>query len=311
MARSDFSSKSIEEINQLLILLEGHKDYSELELIGKTLSAQQFLQILELFSEKHIPIDKLSALLVGLPPSLFYEALYLAKRTHLKALKQEGILEPLEHQLNVFSNECDNKLALYQSESIQIENEIHQIKINTLTSSDLRAFHHRIHALSDKYYSFLQTIDKALAVTWNTNRIDLIEKLSHLKERTHMQFIRTIDSSSENNRSSGLLKELEQALSKVYESEEIRENDQAIEGLACLSIWYLKDYWEIGLLPQIQEAKELELEVKSHDRQQLFDQVHCNLMRLGIQTIEDLKKAQIFSKNMLKEYIQQHKDLLL
>ena len=289
--------------SKLLAVIDGANKNEQLERIGSLLSTDQLLAILQSISKNTLSIDKLAPLLVGVTSPIFFDALQHAQESHLETLKKEGILEPLEHHINVLFNTLDTMLQNNQKIIYQIDQTIENLNLNTLTYSDLHELENEIESLKNQYRILLRMIDKALVITWNTHRLDLIEKLSRLKERTNLQFI--------NNDLPGISGHLQNFLYKVYDSapHEIQDHDKAIEGLTKLSMWYLKDYWEAGLLPSIKKVEELECtsqyneDEKLHHRQNLFNQVQANLDRLGIGTIETLKKANIFSKPMLKEFI--------
>lgn len=313
--------------SRLLSAIEGVEEIRKLELIGSFLSAEQFSAILRSISEHKTSIDKLSPLLVGLPPSVFFESLQKAQDIHLESLKKEGILEPLEHHINLLFNTFETTLQKYQEKTEEIHRSIEEINSNFLTYSDLRSLENQIENLKGDYQATLDMIDKALAIIWNTHRLDLIEKLSQLKERASLQLIHNIGPDRPLIRDSdGLTGLLKKFLNQVYENHSDRaganrtpdaeDDEKSLEGLTRLSIWYLNDYWEAGLLPEIKKPENLEPaslhseEEKLHHRQQLFDRVQSNLEHLGIETVGKLKKAQIFSKLMLKEFIEKHKNVL-
>ena len=97
--------------------------------------------------------------------------------------------------------------------------------------------------------------------------------------------------------------------STIYDSA-LKDSDAAIEGLTRLSVWYLKDYWELGLLPSIDVPAKLNLdphrfseeECKQY-HQHLLTLVQDLLNKLNIGTVGALKKARIYSKPLLKAYI--------
>lgn len=286
-------------------------DRTHLETAGKALSSKQFIDLLESFSNGQCPPNKLSSLLVGLPFYVFMETIQIAPNHSLEILKQEEILEPLQHQLNLLGHEYEKKLLAFQNQTNHLCDDIHKIDIEELSFSDLDEMRDKIIDLENEYQLALETIDKGLSIIWNTARIDLIEKFSHLKEATHSQYIRNIGKDDGSGIGPGLFPALDRFLGTIYEiepsSNNHADNDLAIEGLTKLSIWYLKDYWEAGLLPNIKHQDELE----HQEKQQLFNLVQTNLQKFGIATIKDLKKAQIFSKPMLKEYVKRHQSRCL
>ena len=71
-------------------------------------------------------------------------------------------------------------------------------------------------------------------------------------------------------------------------------------------MWYPEDYWEIGLLPEIDKRGGLYPDGDT-DREErtkiLMDSVMGNLVKLGLNSVADLKNNNIYSKRMLEEYI--------
>ena len=112
----------------------------------------------------------------------------------------------------------------------------------------------------------------------------------------------------------GLYAKFEEKLNTIYSGfnhgEGLLDEDPAIEALANLSIWYLQDYWELGLLPEISNIQQLDLDPKHYNESErsdfkadLFLKVRKNLESKGLKTVFDLKSNQIFSKGMLKNYL--------
>jgi hypothetical protein len=132
--------------------------------------------------------------------------------------------------------------------------------------------------------------------------IDLIDKLSSVNEMLQHQLIHSVGVRGKGqDPSTGLYLTLEQHLSSIFDTS-LQDSDAAMEGLTRLSIWYLKDYWELGLFPSVQQASDLE----AH-HPQFLAQIQ---KKLQIQTVGDLKKAYLFPKPLLKAYITQHQELL-
>jgi hypothetical protein len=311
---------------RLIVITSVTDEPMRLEAIGKGLSLQQFLIVLNALSQQTLPIEKLSPLLVGLAPLVFQQALNQFTPTHLNILKRESLSEPLQHQLTLFSHTY-NRLYSEQEEAVlQIYKKIDELKRDELSYRTLTEIENRISEIKNFAETHLATIDRALAITWTTNRLDLITNLSQLKEHFHHQSNQEIGvPTSLEHFATGLYAQLEQFLYSVFgatnslkqSNEALEDSEAAIEGLAKFSIWYLPDYWQVGLLPNIASPEDLELDPSKYSekqrlehRQALFDQVQQNLTRLNLNQISDLKKFQIFSKNMLKEFISKNQQLL-
>jgi hypothetical protein len=305
-------------IHQLQLLVHKLNETSDLEAIGKQLSLNQFLDLLIHLQKEPTLTTKLSPLLVGLSPYVFFQALLLMPFESVEVLKREGVLEPLQHQLNLFIHESElvNRQASEQIHTLT--KEIQESQIKEWNHQDLETMQLKIEQLKMHYEELIHAINKALALTWNTTRIDLLDKLNHLKEFSLSQLQNIGSPRLQTETPSGLFAFLEQLLYNTYGSvndsqediEVLDDEDSAIEGLVKFSIWYLQDYWKLGLLPKIKHVKELELDPIRYNereriqhRQQLFNQVQQNLTELGIGKVADLKKAEIFSKKMLVEYI--------
>lgn len=289
-----------------------------LEMLGKHFSVPSFLNFLEFLTEHPQYHSRLTFILVGLDPLIFSKALHLLHGDLLHILKQEGLLEPLQYQLTQFAHEGETlKLSIEQSIQ-QCLQEFSSIIPEDLTQDALQAIIDRIDGLRNELIDYLERASTALAIVWHTDRVDLIEKISTINETIQHQLTHYIGHSAfDNLAATGLYATLGQTLSNIFDSS-LRGNDASIEGMTRLSIWHLKDYWELGLLPCIQHFEELDLDPQIHSekarwdyQQRLICLVQQQLERLGIGKIEDLKKFHLFSKSLLKTYIEQHHHLLL
>lgn len=311
---------------KLKVIIQTLQETTHLEACGRGLSSKQFLDILKSIHHQHLAIDKLSPILVGLSPHIFFQTLCALPTTQVNILRTAGLLEPLQHHLNLFAQECELISQQYMQVVNDLYKTIHLMHREDLTQEDIHFVLGKIFDLREKYKKLLNAINKALAIAWPTYRLDLLNKLNELKEHIYHQYIQSVGlPRSEAKQPTGLFATLEQFLLNTFNSDDgeghiivMQDDDLAIEGLTKLSIWYLKDYWELGLLPSIQSEKDLELDAslfsekeRLKHRQEIFSLVQENLTKLGISKVKDLKKAQIFSKKMLKDYIAQHQDRLL
>lgn len=306
-----------------LAILRGLKSKEQFEAFGKGCSVSLFLSLLKGMSDKQALVTGLSPLLVGLSPHIFFEALIQLPDSLLTPLKHESILEPLQHLLNVFVNECKAADEAYLIQFDHLQQVI--IELNPLTSSrsDIQQIEAQISQLREKYEHILNGINRALALTWASCRLDLIEKLNTLKEIVLIRLNEIGLPPSDLFLPTGLFNFFINHLSQVFKSpteanDFLKDEDPSIEGLAKFSIWYLTDYWKAGLLPSIHSESEIESEQLNRSKakalehcQQLVQEVQSNLNRIGIRTVGDLKKARIFSKDMLQEYISKHQKVLL
>jgi hypothetical protein len=271
-----------------------HISPKKIEEIAPTLTVKQFITILSLpENQRH-----LSPILVGLSPTVFFHTLQKIHTNQIAALKLESQSEPLQHQIILLIHLLEKEENHIQQQIAELEATIQHLDPAQMHSKDLVDIVHAINQLRREDLAKLPAIDNALELLWNANRIDLIEKLSLLKERLLREMIFQIGHA---HPPTGLFEKLEKVLSKVYLSEStgpLNDEEPAIDGLANFSIWYPRDYWEIGLLPQLKNCLELD-----NNPQKLMEEVQANLKKLNIGTVGELKKANIYSKHMLKEHI--------
>jgi hypothetical protein len=311
---------------KIVIIIQGLTQTKHLEAAGHALSLPQ---ILHLFDEntKNDPEGhwKFSPLLVGMSHQLFTQMLISATPVQLNTLKQEVIAEPLQHHLTVLTHEIIHQIPEFAAKIEDLDQEIDNLNPFEIAHSDLKNIGHRIEEVYQFYEQTTSKISKILILAWNTNRTDLIEKLSVAKELSQKVIGVTIGSRrTTSTESTGLFAKLENQLNKVYgilnetqDIEALQDDEPAIEALVKFSIWYLRDYWEIGLLPTIKDPKNLELETSpyNHDekikfREKIYAEVSDNLAKLGLKNVNDFKKAKIFSKASLIDYISKNADLM-
>lgn len=293
---------------------------AELEELGGSLNLEQIHKILDFIHQKDKEtVEKLMPLLVGMSSNTFYGLLSEITQTELELLKEIGPTEALQHKLTLFLHDWKLNLDKFSTIFEEIKKEIEDLSLENLHKKEIFSIKGKIDTLGDQIEDGVHTLNNALLIAWNTKRVDLIENLSHLKD----QFLRLNASYVGNPKyndqvSSGLYKILEEKLDQVYSLKESKEkllllsgNVPAIEALATLGIFYLEDYWKLGLFSEIPTLKELRqiLRKKNHEEKSLFleelmDKAEKKLKTLGLTNVDSLKEANIFSKNMLSEYIQ-------
>lgn len=310
---SDWRKKTIAALNGLT-----HRPL--LEAAGRTLTVSQVLEIIDQFPAiEALNRKRFLSIFIHMPPRLFSEIMTSASEQQLSILKQESTSEPLHHQLTVFCHETTSKLANDAKRVERLEKEIEALDIEGLGRQDLKAMWTQIEEIKNDYMGILKETNKALALAWNTNREDIIDKLNYIKDNCQKVMMFSIGHlPTQDYASSGLFLKLEERLSSVYgnpknihDSEALEDDEAAIDALLKFSIWQLQDYWEIGLLPEIESIKALDLDSSKYSereranyREKLFNLAQANLAKIGIATVKDLKNAQIFSKKTLYEYIQ-------
>lgn len=308
---------AIESKNKLESLFQFVDSPSTLEHLARHFSLSHFLSFLDFLKRYPSYQNRCSFILVGLQPEIFFQALHVFESDHLDLLKNESLLEPLQYHLIQFVHKGESLHQQLDEKIQQFKQNLHLAKTEELAPDMLQGFIDCLDSCKNNLLSYLECASTALSIVWNTDRTDLIEKVSSINEALQSQLMRTIGHPSFDGLSStGLYSFLEKTFSDIFD-ESLKDDDDALEGLTRLSIWYLKDYWELGLLPTIQHCEDLDLNPQQYNEEErrayqhsLFSIVHQQLKRLGIETVGDLKKAHLFSKPLLEIYIEQHKHLL-
>lgn len=300
-------------------IILGLSDREQVEVAGHFLSIPQILDFFESnLLTRSDNFNKLLAILVGMPHQTFAKLLCEISDEQLQVLLQTAFSEPLQHQLTVFNHEMSNKYHILSEELVILYKDIEDLPIDNLGRNELISIKNRINDISLAFADVLEKMKNALKIAWNTHRADLIESLNILKEKyshTYSQFIGHPETAQG---ATGLYQLLKDRLDKVFgnpydlnDPEAFSNEEPCIDALVKFSIWYLKDYWEIGLLPNIKTEKEFELDSNVHTEQEriehrdkLFSEVQTNLEKLRLKTVHDLKKAHIYSKKALVEFIQ-------
>lgn len=285
------------------------------ETLGKNLSARLLMHVLNFLIPHPQFHNRLSYLLIGLEPQIFSAALNFFQPAHLAMFKEEGMFEPLQYHLTQFVHEGESLHRQIALELEQFEGTLLSMKNQELTAESLEALIAQIDAFRSRLLDFLERISVALSIAWNTDRIDLIERLSNINEALQHQLALFIGHPSSGNFSAtGLYARVEETFSEVFDSS-LKDEDASIEGLTRLSIWHLRDYWELGLLPQVHRLQELNLDPSNLQEgqrtayhQQLYSEVQKQLEKLKIGTVRDLKREYVFSKALLKAYIDRNRN---
>lgn len=295
--------------DKCIALILGLDDAVKLQAAGKSLTPLLANRLFEEASQKDEALMKcLPPLLVGMSPSLFANALLLANDQQLAVLKKEAPTEAIQHLLALVAQELNCALEVSQKELEFLYCHIQELPLDSLDKEQLDDIEHETKQLFNKTLPPQQILNKALAIAWNTSRTDLISKLSSLKERYHRHALHFAEPSA--NNSLNVHKALKDKLSSVFAQNS--DDDAAIDALANLSIWYIKDYWEIGLLPHIHHIDEglTRENAATTNNGNLFETAKINLEKIGLRTLKDLKNAHIYSKTTLKDFIAAKQSLL-
>lgn len=291
-------------------LLEYVDSSDQFELLAKELTSLQFLSFLEVISRHPSFKEKLSLLLVGLQPKVFLDALHSLTSQHLNLLKQESLLEPLQFQLLQFAHLGEELESELETEIIHFNQDLQSVDIGKLTQTQLQSYDNKIKSLKNRVLVYLESASTALSLAWNSNRPDLIEKVSLTHEKLQHLLMSVIGHSSfQEKQPTGLYQKLQDHFSEIYTSS-LKNDEPVLDGLTRLGIWHLQDYWQLGLLPSIAQIEELDLNLQQNNkegknyREFLQNLIQENLKSIGLNTVGDLKKEQIFSQSLLKNYIE-------
>ena len=283
------------------------EDKQQLEALGSRLAPQEILEILNELIADTSQKWKLLPLMIKMQPHTFSKLLEYSHDGHIELFKEESLTEPIQHQLLIFSHLFENHLSQLQKKKLELSNVISALKSQPITLQDVRVIKKNLQILSQEYESALAILSKGLIIVWNSNRIDLIDRLSKLKDQFHTELATQIGGVSD-GQMTGLFLQLEQALHAVYgdphdsqDLEALEDTDPAIEAFPKFGIWFLEDYQDVGLIePDTQELSHLN---ETYVEEQLLLKGEKLLRGQGIQTIKDLKDKQIFSREMLKEFL--------
>lgn len=313
---------SEEGCEKFTALVSAVDEESKLEEIGKNLTKELFLRLL-IKKEEGDPTlaKKISPLLVGMPHDTFNELLLTIPPPLIHTLQEEGATEPLQHQLTLTSHELAHHIEDFAEKSEKLSLHIESLTPERISHQTIAEIHGIIKKYKEELENSLFLIERALQIAWNTNRPDLIEVFSMQKEIREKLLIHTIGKPrAEALPSTGhfyLL--LERTLNTIFSNpdnprdiEALKDHEPAIEALVKFSLWYLRDYWEIGLLPAVKSAEELDLDPersssreRADHRAALFSSVQSTLESIGLKTVRDLKSKEIYNAKMLREYIQE------
>ncbi len=306
-------------------MVQGVAQRSQLESIGRVLNVKQLLELLDAAADSDVAWqDKLQFILVGLPQNVFEASLDGITDRQLRALKAVGSTESLQHHLTLLVHELARKAEQTAVGLEGLERQIEVYNVHTVHQKDIDTFLQRIEEALDFFLHGLSLLDTSLGLAWNTNREDLIDRFTQLKENwlRYLQFVIGRPGTSETP-SSALYAKLDRHLNAIYgdpsnpvEHDVLEDSDPALEALTALSLWVLQDYWGVGLLPGITHVEDLDLDSTHTDaerilyREKLMLVAQENLNILGLATVGDLKKARIYSRNMLSRYIERHRERL-
>lgn len=310
---------------QRTVFLQSH-DYKEIEALARSLTQAQFLELLDLCVELEGGMrQRLNPLIVGVPHPVLMESLKKLTLPQLQVLRRVADDEPLQYHLTLAIHELSSSATASAEAVEQISREILSYDVTHIVPAELEALKKRICAGSDFFKSALARVDILLSLAWNSNREDLISKLTTMKEN----WLRYMNSEigepvCKTQAASGIYALFDRHFGTIYAGPTenqplsgLQDDDPAFEALAALGIWYVEDYWELGLLPGISHNQDLRLDSQHYDeiarrefREHLTQTARENLEHLELKTVSDLKRKGIYSRRLLLQYIQANKGTL-
>lgn len=302
-------------------LLKGIEELPCLEAIGRIVNLPQLIEFLDYAAINKDLAWKLFPIFITIPHPIFSQMLMDLPEKRKHQLQLLCTAEPLQHHLLMYSHELTDLFDLLFKNYLQVEEEILNVDGRDLSSTDLVVLQQSIGKLRENGNQIRSKIENALSLAWNAGNGDLIEMLSNYRERYERFLFTTIGHPTQQSQSAtGLYQTLEKQLGSVFDEskdganfEALKDNESALEALGRLSLWYIEDYWKIGLLPDVLDPKELSLPSLSKDAQlpsHYQEKVKQNLKLLGLKTVKDFKRNHIVSKSILSEYIATHRHKL-
>ncbi len=301
-------SLSAENVRKISALIRGMQTKEQVEAVGKVLNTHYSLALMQdvvhSAPEEHW---KFSALIVGLSHRVFLNLLVSGPEAYIRLIQHEALIEPVQHHLTLFVHEAESDLNHRVEELERFEASLHEINAQQVTMDDIRATIAKIRRFDLALEGLTILVNRALSVAWNSNRPDLVERLSDLKEsliRTKNELIGIEE------KETGLFGKLKEELSSVFggKSEEnihaLEDGEPGVEALARLGLWEVEEYWEVGLLPKYKTKEALTEKLYAPEgRALLLDELQESLQRFRLTTVNDFKDRYLFTKALLKDYV--------
>lgn len=305
--------KSSDELKSLLAATDS---VAGLESIGKNISVEHVHALSDLLEGSDL--HKLSVIFVGLAPEVFLALLKSSTELQLQNLKNLAPTESVQHHLTLLSHDLLKRTSEGEEKIAKQAAEIMSMDTQDMGKQDVYLVENQLDLLAESFYEIKAIVNKALAIVWSTSRVDLIETFSRIKEHAEnllSQGIGRRENIKQYPRS--LHAKLNEKLFAIYEHEKdiqkLEDEEPVIEALAKLSIWHLKDFIELGLIHEgfskiqpITTSSEAKLKADI----EYLKLAEERLRLIGLEKIRDLKKARIFSKRSLQEYIFDHREIL-
>lgn len=265
-------------------------DPHQLELFGNSLQPGQMIHLLDIINQNQNKYsEKLSPILAGLSHENFTKLILLLTPEQQALLQHESMAIPLQHHLSILAQDKMNVFESVTKLFLGLDMIIERFNVAEMGLKELKELSNQIHHLSLSVDVEVMAISRLLLLAWNSNRIDLIEKFSLLKE-----------SLQKYSKYNALPEKLQNKLDSVY-AKINQVNVPAIDAIAELSVWCPQDYIEIGLLSD---------DEKNQNSIEMTSKAKMKLESLGLSSLNDLKAAGIYSKKALTDYLVHNKAML-
>lgn len=302
------------------------QDRKELEALGQELTPPQFLDLLDASRDLAEELQlKLNPLLVGVSPQVFLDGLSSLSQEQVRTLCRVADNEPLQYHLAILIHTLADLAEKCANDVETLVREINHYDIAKTTHSDIEDFRRRMREATQFFERALETIDRSLLLAWNTKRDELVEKLTLLKASWLRYLTAELGSpGDQHNSATGVYLLFDDHFGAIYSGGSavhplaaLADDDAAFDALGAIAIWYVEDYWEVGLLPSIQNAEQLHLDTHKNDetscrlyRERLIATARGNLAALGLNTVGDLKQKRLYSRRMLARYVHAYQQRL-
>ena len=288
-------------------LVKKQSEKSAFEAFGKDMSPSEILELLDWSTSDSCPLgrDMISATFAGIQQGVFCTALTNTSPEQLNILRQYSSMETVLHHIVQLSHELKRECGVFNDLITKEIKRIQTLNLSEIIPDEIESIHEELREIRKQGEEIIHTTAKTLGLAWHTSRADIIQELSHTKELCQQCLNKSVGFFKTNEKpSTGLWESLEQRLDLVFSDVDTKDNitfmkdtDLALEALVKFSVWHLRDYYEIGLIPQSTK------EVPAEREENLFALAERKLSKLGLHTLKDLKDKNIYSKRALVLYL--------
>lgn len=301
---------------KLKVIFRSFKESHHFEKIGKVINASQLAILIPLFDHQEVErIEPLSHLFSDMLPIVFKGWLSKAGEEELVLLRKMGIFPPLQHQLTLLSHEIERELDDFHRKTVELTSGLLKLSLETISYTIFNEYLTKLIKLRQQDEHLYHLVNRALLIAWNSERTDLIEKLTLLKDGCHRMLYEYIGQPRTSTHvPTGVYEILEFHFAEVFgnandpsDDAALKDDEPGIEALTKFGLWSLLDYYGVGLLPEFDVAtwENLKNDEESFHAYEAEMHKHLNahLDALCLNTVADFKKAHIYSLGMLRDFL--------